>query len=184
METSTTLIKKISVSSQKNEFIIFLVDNDQIYCKLFKQWFRKSPEYKIYTFATGEECIKYHFVLQPDIIILEYSINNLNPIALNGLEILKRVKNSNPQIPVMMLSGQETITIAKQCIDHGAFDYIIKNETAFLQLQFLIKIIIDKIKYYQDITNKNYLTILVWKKYFLKSWLPFKYNESFLISKN
>ena len=45
---------------------------------------------------------------------------------------------SNPLIPVIMLSSQDSIDVAVNCMKHKAFDYIVKSETAFLRLQKVI----------------------------------------------
>ncbi len=47
---------------------------------------------------------------------------------------LDRIKAFNPLIPVIMLSAQDKIEVAVNCMKHKAFDYIVKSETAFLRL--------------------------------------------------
>ena len=41
-------------------------------------------------------------------------------------------------IPVIILSSQDKIDVAVQCIHHNAFDYVVKSETAFVRLQKII----------------------------------------------
>jgi two-component system OmpR family response regulator len=55
--------------------------------------------------------------------------------AIDGLETLDRIKAANPQIPVVILSSQDKIEVAVNCMKHQAFDYIVKSETAFIRLQ-------------------------------------------------
>jgi two-component system OmpR family response regulator len=47
----------------------------------------------------------------------------------------------NPALPVVMLSSQDHIDVAVNCMHHNAFDYVIKSETAFLRLRKIIDII-------------------------------------------
>jgi len=54
---------------------------------------------------------------------------------MNGLETLDKIKAINPNIPVIMLSSQDSIDIAVDCMKHSAYDYIVKSETAFFRLQ-------------------------------------------------
>ena len=54
---------------------------------------------------------------------------------MNGLETLDKIKAFNPDIPVVMLSAQDKIEVAVNCMHHKAFDYIVKSETAFIRLQ-------------------------------------------------
>jgi two-component system OmpR family response regulator len=51
------------------------------------------------------------------------------------LKTLDSVKAFNPDIPVIMLSSQDKIDVAVNCLHHKAFDYVVKSETAFMRLQ-------------------------------------------------
>ena len=53
---------------------------------------------------------------------------------MNGIETLDKIKTINPDIPVVMLSSQDKIDVAINCMHHRAFDYVVKSETAFLRL--------------------------------------------------
>ena len=57
---------------------------------------------------------------------------------MNGLETLDKIKAFNPEIPVIMLSSQDKIEVAINCMHHKAFDYVVKSETAFVRLQKII----------------------------------------------
>ena len=54
---------------------------------------------------------------------------------MNGIETLDKIKAYNPDIPVIMLSSQDKIDVAINCMHHKAFDYVVKSETAFIRLQ-------------------------------------------------
>ena len=74
----------------------------------------------------------------PDVIILDYHLDGINKTAMNGMETLDKIKKYNPDIPVVMLSSQDKIDIAINCMHHRAFDYVVKSETAFVRLQKII----------------------------------------------
>jgi DNA-binding NtrC family response regulator len=57
---------------------------------------------------------------------------------MNGIETLDKIKANNPAIPVIMLSSQDKIDVAINCMHHHAFDYVLKSETAFMRLQKVI----------------------------------------------
>ena len=57
---------------------------------------------------------------------------------MNGMETLDKIKAFNPDIPVVMLSSQDKIDVAINCMHHRAFDYVVKSETAFMRLQKII----------------------------------------------
>ena len=57
---------------------------------------------------------------------------------MNGIETLDKIIAYNPDIPVVMLSAQDKIDVAIECMHHKAFDYVVKSETAFMRLQKII----------------------------------------------
>lgn len=62
-----------------------------------------------------------------------------NKNAMTGIETLNKIKAVNPEIAVIVLSGQDSIDIAISCMHHKAFDYVVKSETAFLRLKKLFR---------------------------------------------
>ncbi len=124
---------------------LFLVDDDRLFLKLLEIELLENADFDIMTFPTGEMCIQnlYH---HPDVIILDYFLNSIEPNAMNGLVTLDRIKVAYPDIPVVMLSSQDKIEIAVQCMHHKAFDYVVKSETALLRIQKIITSIFSQMK--------------------------------------
>jgi DNA-binding NtrC family response regulator len=60
---------------------------------------------------------------------------------MNGIDTLDKIKAADPDIPVVMLSSQDKIEVAINCMHHKAFDYVVKSETAFIRLQKIISAI-------------------------------------------
>ena len=119
-------------SEKKN--LIFLVDDDELFLKDLELEFSENTKSEVRSYGTGEECLANIF-LNPDIVILDYYLNSISKNAIDGLETLERIKTANLQIPVIMLSSQDKIEVAVNCMKHQAFDYIVKSETAFIRLQ-------------------------------------------------
>jgi len=116
---------------------IFLVDDDAVFLKLLEIEFLQNADFDIETYATGELCIE-HLFHTPDVIILDYYLDGIDKNAINGIETLDRIKAYNPDISVVMLSSQDSIEVAINCMHHRAFDYVVKSETAFMRLQKII----------------------------------------------
>ena len=116
---------------------IFLVDDDAVYLKLLAIEFLHHADFTIETFATGELCIP-KLSHNPDVIILDYHLDGIDKNAMNGLETLDKIKTFNSDIPVIMLSSQDKIDVAINCMHHRAYDYVVKSETAFIRLQKII----------------------------------------------
>jgi len=120
--------------TNEKKILLFLVDDDALFLKSLEIEFSENTESTIKTFATGEVCLENLFQ-NPDIIILDYYLNGVEKNAIDGLETLDRIKTKCPNTPVIMLSSQDKIEVAVNCMRHQAFDYIVKSETAFVRLQ-------------------------------------------------
>ena len=126
--------------SSSKKVILFLVDDDAVFLKSLEIDFSQHADFVIHTFATGELCIG-NLSLNPDIIVLDYHLDGIDKSAMNGMEALDKIKTYNADIPVVMLSSQDKIEVAINCMHHKAFDYVVKSETAFMRLQKIIEAI-------------------------------------------
>ena len=120
--------------TDKKKIKLFLVDDDAMYLKLLEIEFLQHADFEIETYATGELCVA-KLSNQPDVIILDYYLDGVDKSAMNGIETLDRIKKFNSDIPVIMLSSQDKIDVAVDCMLHKASDYVVKSETAFVRLQ-------------------------------------------------
>jgi DNA-binding NtrC family response regulator len=116
---------------------LFLVDDDALFLKSLEIEFLQKTNFYIETFATGELCID-RLSQMPDVIILDYHLDGMVKNAMNGIETLDKIKECHPDTPVVLLSSQDKIDVAVRCMHHGAFDYVVKSETAFLRLQKIV----------------------------------------------
>ena len=123
----------------KNESKIklFLVDDDAVFLKSLEIEFLQNADFEIETFATGELCME-NLSHSPDVIILDYHLDGIDKNAVNGMKTLDKIKAYNQDIPVIMLSSQDKIEVAINCMHHRAFDYVVKSETAFMRLRKII----------------------------------------------
>jgi len=108
-----------------------------LFLKSLEIEFLQHGDFIIETFTTGELCIK-NLSHTPDVIILDYHLDGIDKSAVNGIQTLDKIKSFNPDIPVVMLSSQDKIEVAINCMHHRAFDYVVKSETAFVRLQKII----------------------------------------------
>ncbi len=121
----------------ENKIKLFLVDDDALFLKSLEIEFMQHADFEIETFATGELCVAGLSHL-PDVVILDYMLDGVDRSAMNGLDTLDIIKAFDPEIPVVMLSSQDKIEVAVNCMHHRAFDYVVKSETAFLRQQKII----------------------------------------------
>jgi two-component system OmpR family response regulator len=121
----------------ENKIKLFLVDDDALFLKSLEIEFNHLGNFDIETFPTGEACI-VNLTNLPEIIILDYHLDGIEPNAMNGLDTLDQIKSFDANVPVIMLSSQDKIDIAINCMHHKAIDYVVKSETAFVRLQQVI----------------------------------------------
>ncbi len=105
-----------------NQFKIFVVEDNDWYRSLIEHHLSKNPNNEITVFETGEECIN-NLHLNPHAITLDYSLPDGT-----GEEILRKIKSHNPEIDVIVISGQEDVSTALKLLRVGAYDYLVKDE--------------------------------------------------------
>lgn len=107
---------------QLNKLKIFIVDDEILYLNIFEQYIRNFGYNDVRTFVDGNKCVN-NLSDNPDVVFLDY---NMEPFT--GYEVLKKIKRFNPNIYVVMISGQNEIKPAIDTLKYGAFDYIQKGE--------------------------------------------------------
>jgi len=144
------------MKTSQNSFSVFLVDDDKMFLSSLKtsltQQFKSGIE--VSTFTSGEECLK-KVEDNPDIIVLDYYLNDdQHPQAMDGLEVLRKIKENSEDSTVIMLSGQDKLQVAIDSIKNGAYEYVAKSESSFVRIQNVIKNIMAGIKEVRE--NKVY----------------------------
>lgn len=104
------------------EFKIFIIEDDEWYRELLNYNLNLNPDYLVKKFSSGEEFMN-HLHEKPDVVTLDYSLPDMD-----GLEVLKKIKDFNQDIEVIVISEQEKIETAVELLKHGAYDYIIKTK--------------------------------------------------------
>lgn len=77
--------------------------------------------FKVDAVASGEACLEMLQKKEFDLVLLDVWLP-----AMDGMEALRRIKETNESIAVVMISGHGTIETAVKCTKLGAFDFIEK----------------------------------------------------------
>lgn len=101
---------------------IFLVDDDPFFGEMLKYHLELNPDYEIFLYKTAKECLS-ELYRNPDIICIDFGLPDIQ-----GDELFKQIKNIYPNLPIIVISGQENISVAIDFLKQGAKDYIVKNE--------------------------------------------------------
>jgi DNA-binding NtrC family response regulator len=123
--------------SPDKKITLFLVDDDVVFLKSLEIEFLEHGEFNIETFVSGELCVA-SMSKKPDVVILDYLLDGTNKSAMNGITTLDKLLEIDATLPIIMLSAQDKIEVAVDCMHHKAFDYVVKSETAFIRLQKII----------------------------------------------
>ncbi len=89
---------------------IFIVDDNKIFSLALKAAIESAFEnllIKIYSFETGEKCMERFVQVLPDLVILDYSLNSMSPDAMDGLQVLNKIKENNFETSVIMLTSND-----------------------------------------------------------------------------
>ena len=100
---------------------IFLVEDDPWYAELLKHHLSLNPDYEISIMNTAKECLD-NLHKKPSLICLDFDLPDLM-----GDELLVKIQAFDKNIPVIIISGQESMSVAVNFLKAGAKDYIIKN---------------------------------------------------------
>lgn len=116
----------------QTQFKIFIVDDDTFCANVYEQHLRNCDYNDITYYDNGNDCI-LNLHQNPDIIFLDHNMEDIT-----GFEVLKKIKRHNPNIYVIMVSGQDNIKTAVDALKYGAFDYVIKDSEACDKITQLI----------------------------------------------
>ena len=79
--------------------------------------------YNVREAATSDEVFSAVKARRPALVVLDVWLKGS---AMDGIEVLDKLKESHPNLPVIVISGHGTVETAVSAIRNGAFDYIVK----------------------------------------------------------
>jgi two-component system, NtrC family, response regulator AtoC len=99
-----------------------IVEDDPWYGKILQHHLSLNPDYKVSRFLTAKECIE-NLHQKPDLVTIDFSLPDMDGDAL-----FKKIKEFNPDVPVIVISSQENISVAVNMLKMGASDYLVKDD--------------------------------------------------------
>ncbi len=102
--------------------LIFFVDDEPMFINLLEYTFKCRNGYVTRTFNSGEDCIE-NMSMNPDLVVVDFFLQG----SVTGLDVVKMIKTSHPQIPVVILSGNDNDEIIDEAKAAGVEKYIVKD---------------------------------------------------------
>lgn len=105
-----------------HQFKIFIVEDDPWYAEVLEYHLSLNPDFTIERFETGAQLLS-RLNDAPDFISIDYSLPDMD-----GVELYHAIRKTSQDVPVVVVSGQENISVAIQLLKIGVHDYILKDE--------------------------------------------------------
>jgi DNA-binding NtrC family response regulator len=99
---------------------MLVVDDEEDVLKLLSRFFTKK-NYQVITADTAEDALRLLKGEEVDVVLLDIYLP-----GLSGVDALGKIQEARPDLPVVMISGQEDEELAKKTLRAGAFDYVVK----------------------------------------------------------
>ncbi len=103
-------------------YSIFIVEDDEWYGKILEYHLSLNQDYKITRFEKAQDCLDKLYLL-PDLITIDFSLPDMP-----GDKLYKKIREVNSDVPVIVISSQEDITIAVNLLKMGVSDYMVKDD--------------------------------------------------------
>ena len=107
---------------KEEHFRIYIVEDNEWYNRLLVHTLEMNPEFEVKSFFSGNELLN-NLQKPPDVVTVDYRLPDIK-----GSELLKRIRQFDERIEVIIISEQEDIQIALDMLKEGAFDYLVKND--------------------------------------------------------
>jgi DNA-binding NarL/FixJ family response regulator len=120
---------------------VFIVDDSPMCRFLYKRHLMNIGFEDIQMFDSGMQCLN-NLHQMPDIILLDFDAP-----PINGLDVLKEVKNLHPHIHLLMISAQQDINVVIDAIRFGVSGYIMKDEHQLDMVSYATEKIVNEYKF-------------------------------------
>lgn len=108
---------------KSNDIRVLIADDDPFVSELLSE-ILQSEGCAVQT--AGDGCEAYNkFLADPDINVI---ISDMNMPCMNGLQLTRKLREENIDVPIIILTGDTEIASAIEAIKRGANDYILKDE--------------------------------------------------------
>jgi two-component system response regulator HydG len=99
---------------------LLIIEDDMDMSLLLKRFLTKSG-FDVETVANGKSGVNAFTSNQPDLVLCDYRLGDME-----GVEVLRKIKDIEPTVPFLMMTGYSDIRTAVNVMKLGAYDYLTK----------------------------------------------------------
>lgn len=103
------------------EPLILVADDSREICQFLDEAILTPSGYRVRTVGDGLSALTLALELSPDVVITDHQMPNLT-----GVELIRRLRRERPQLPVILITGEGSESLAVEAMRAGAFDYLTK----------------------------------------------------------
>ena len=101
-------------------YSVLVVDDEELTLRTVSRGLREEG-YEVFTAGSGEDALRVFAGENPDLVLLDIVLP-----GIDGVEVLKRMRASNPAAIVLMMSAYHLVDRAVEAMKAGAYDYLVK----------------------------------------------------------
>src|SRR4029450_3713627 len=115
---------------------VLIVDDEPLILEVLSEHFKN--DFDVETAPNGADALGAILRRRPDVVLLD-----INMPRMNGVEVLRDIKQIDDSIAVIMVTANEQVQVAAEALKAGAFGYVPKPFD-FRYLDHMLAAIVDK----------------------------------------
>ena len=115
---------------------LLVVDDEPLILEVLTEHFKS--DYDVETALNGADALGAILRARPDVVMLD-----INMPRMNGVQVLKDIKQIDDSIAVIMVTANEQVSMAAEALRNGAFGYVPKPFD-FRYLDHMLATIFDR----------------------------------------
>ena len=127
-----------------------IADDHQIFLDGMKSLLQAETGLEVIGEAlNGREVLAQLDYLKPDVILLDIQMPEMN-----GLETAKQVKDSFPEVKLIVLSMNEKVELIGKLIESGVSGYLLKNSSRKILLEAINQVYLGETYFSEEVTKR------------------------------
>lgn len=129
---------------------ILVVDDEPQVCNVLQSYL-KLRGFEVNTANEPEQALtmlrdeRYHVALV-----------DINLPRMNGIQLLKKIKDTSPSVQVMMMTAYSRIEVAIECLEAGAADYFLKPFRELAEVAATVQAACERVARWENVTRHTH----------------------------